>query len=223
MRAALLATCLAASLASTASAAPAVHADSEVRSPIDVVVAVNHPFMWSGKTSLAGSAYLGFAQHHAIRLNVASYQPGIGDGIASIPAVLSGDDDGDGPIRSGRTTDLGISYLYFPNALWRQLFAEVGVMRREIHSYSEGEYQSPEIQQTDAIGYAARLHVGWSWLFSNHVFMAAAVGLSCGRYVGSESTQQVAYDPMSPTTNVTYNHYEVAPEGYLRFGFRFGI
>src|SRR5262245_52931354 len=74
-----------------------------------LAIAVNSPFMWPEGHSLGGSVYVGFAKHHAIRANVASYE--YSTGISTLIGDVFFDGDGDDAIRTGRYFDVSAGYM----------------------------------------------------------------------------------------------------------------
>src|SRR5436189_905086 len=141
-----------------------------------IAISTNVPFMWGH--SVSGSVAVGFRTHHAIRANVASYESG-GD-IGVLVGDVFFDGDGSDASIEGRNLDIGVSYMMFPRRLWDGFFIEAGALIRGKHKNVTDEFASPEIVITDTTTFAARGHIGWSWLLGNHFFIQAAIGASTG-------------------------------------------
>src|SRR5262249_29477204 len=71
--------------------------------------------------------------------------------------------------------------------------------------------------------FAARGHIGWSWLVGKHFFVQAAIGASTGYETGRETTGRASYpeQPMLETHNVSRSM--ASPEGFFRIGGAFDI
>lgn len=192
-------------------AVSAAHADQPV------ALAVNAPLSWG--RAISGSAYARLAPHDALRINVASYEHR--RGMASALATM---DDGGESTYSGRTLDIGIGWQYFPRRVWDGFVFEAGVLRRgEDHTTDEARWNG-RIEHRKATGYAARVMVGWSWLLGEHIFIAASVGLSLGRYTGTESVQRTddSLDPTGMPMLESFAEDKIEGEAYLRIGVPFG-
>jgi hypothetical protein len=180
---------------------------------LPLALAVNLPFGWQDATSVAGSAYVGVTDHDAVRINVASYRNlDNGDAIGEI--LFHG--DGDESIRTGRTTDVGVAWTSYSHALWSGFTYELGVVRRAKSIRTDDDNATPESTATTTTTYAARAHVGWSWLFGRHVFVAAAVGISLGYERGTETTIADLLMPSPVAHDVSRS--AMSAEGYLRIG-----
>jgi len=197
--------------------APATTRTTAAEPDATIAFAVNPPMRWS--TAVAGSLSVGFAQHHAIRANVASYEY-TGNVAGDLIGVAAGG-DGDEGSYDGSTFDVGIGYQYFPGRLFDGLSLEVGLLRRAVDHHVVDEFASRPDLQTTATGYGVRALVGWSWMYSDWLFVAAAVGVSGGDYRGTERTTDLLDNRMVETTR--FSRAEWAAEGYLRIGLAFGV
>ncbi|MEO8705005.1 MAG: hypothetical protein ABI867_33440 [Kofleriaceae bacterium] len=189
--------------------------DSKSAEPWEpVAVGVNVPFRWPDGNSIAVSLSVGLAKHHAIRANVASYEytDAIGDAVA---ALAGGENESS---RSGRITDVGIGYVNYSRELWSGFMLEVGALRRAKDISARRD--DTENYDTKSTTYSGRVMIGWSWLISHHVFVAAAVGASFGLERGSEITRTDSNPAMPVTTDV--DRATGVGEAYLRIGGLFG-
>jgi hypothetical protein len=180
---------------------------------VPMAFGTNLPFLWADADSIAASLYVGASAHHAIRANVASYRShgaGAGDAIG----VLAGG-DGSESSHSGRTTDVGIGWVYYPRSLWNGFMFEAGALRRARDVGVHDSNMTPERVTTRTTVYAARAMIGWSWLLGRHVFVATGVGLSVGRESGAEILE-TDYPRMTTRENVA--RVDVTGEAYLRLG-----
>lgn len=202
---------------SVAGAEPAARAEAS-REDQPVALAVNAPVSWGSATS--ASVYARLAAHHAVRGNIAVY-----DYKQGIAYKLVSQDAGAESEYSGRTVDVGIAWQYYPDRVWSGFVLEAGVLRRaEDHTADESRWNN-RIERRQATGYAVRALLGWSLLFSNNVFVAAAVGVSVGPYAGTSSVQRTDDvgnpDGMLVTAAIDEPQH-VAGEVYLRLGVAFG-
>jgi hypothetical protein len=219
---------------SLASAQPtAVPAAAPAAPPADVVtdraatdeqnvaigLAVNPPLRWADAAAVGFSGYIGFANQHAIRINLATYEH-TANVIGDLGSIAAGGEGSEG-IYSGRTTDLGIGYQHYTRGMFDGCSLEVGVLRRAQDLREEDDFASPSIVETKATGYAGRMMIGWSWLFAQRVFVATGVGVSVGRYAGTERTAGSTYMPQY--TSKDFVRYETSGEVYLRLGLAFGL
>lgn len=183
-----------------------------------IAISTNAPFMWPH--SVSGSLAVGFKTHHAIRANVASYENG-GD-IGVLIGDLFFDGDGSDATAKGRNLDVGLSYMVYPRRHWDGFFVEAGALVRRKHKDVTDEFASPEIVITDTTTFAARGHIGWSWLVGNHVFIQFAIGASTGHETGRETTGSVLYpERMMETHDVS--RPATSAEGFFRIGGAFDI
>lgn len=193
---------------------------SSVRSAVErpqLAIGTNAPFMWPH--SVSGSVAVGFKTHHAIRANVASYENSGAIGVLVGDVFFNG--DGSDAISKGRNLDVGLSYMMFPRRLWDGFFVEAGALIRDTHKDVTDELASPEIVITDTTTFAARGHIGWSWLVGNHFFIQAAIGASAGHESGRETTASVFSDSMMETHDVSRS--ATSAEGFFRIGGAFDI
>jgi hypothetical protein len=185
----------------------AVHAEP---SDLRLALAVNAPSSWMFD-SFGVSAYVGLTDHQALRANVATHAHRDNPIAAGIGMVIEGDDADGGTPSSGRTTDLGIAWEYFPRRTFDGFFVELGALARFRNT---NDYEAAI--DTDTL--AARGHLGWSWTLptarpSLRAFVAAAVGVSYGYEWGNET----AYMAMS------VHRPDLEAEAFLRFGFAFDV
>jgi hypothetical protein len=197
-------------VASTSTAA------AEEEQNVAVGFAVNSPLSWPEASSIGFSGYIAFADHHAIRLNVAHYKYNAFGSVIS--ALVQADDEAS---TSGGTTDVGASYQYYPRSLFDGFFLEGGLMTREIDTRYADDNASPAIRENKSDGVAARALIGWSWLWSDRLFLATAIGASAGRYTGTERSAMTTYEPEYMTND--YVRYEATFEGYVRIGVALGL
>jgi hypothetical protein len=177
------------------------------------VVAVNNPLMWTslhdtGPTmALAASGYVGVARNQAVRVNVASYEI---DNLPLFVSDLVGSGDGSCAFElSGHSDDIGAGWMYFRDDRWRGPSVELGAVRKSMRlthclNDSYGEYLT-ETHST-ATTYAARVTVGWSWLYGDHAFASFGAGASVGRDTEHDDTGGHAH------------RFVASPELYVRIG-----
>lgn len=181
---------------------------------------VNLPLRWSDGDSVAGSVYVGLSEHHAIRGNVATYKAH-GSAATDVIAALA-NSDGEEVSHHGRVTDVGVSWVYYPRRVWDGLLLEAGVLRR---ARNVGTYDSERTfayDDKDTSVWAGRGLIGWSWLFGDHFFVAAAAGLSIGYESGFET--QRTDDSRNPMTKRSHvSRQDTTGEAYLRVGLAFGL
>jgi hypothetical protein len=173
-----------------------------------VAFALNAPWGWF-RGSAGLSAYVGLGQHHAVRANVARYEASAP--LLSVVAVATG---GDGAGYEGRIIDVGAAWVVYPRQLWDGFTFEGGVNRRD-RDVSLFEEDHPVVR-TQTATYAGRVMIGWSWLLSQHLFVAVAAGVSVGREAGHKTSTPLMQDPMVTTT--TIDRTQIDTEGYVRFG-----
>lgn len=200
-----------------ASEAVADHAVTEDK--VAVGLAANLPFRWPDADSVGVSGYIAFAKQHAIRMNFATYSHH--SSAAGALVSLAAGEDGDEGSYSGRITDLGIGYQHYTRSMFEGCTLELGLLRRELDTRVEDDFASPSIVETAATGYAGRALVGWSWLWSQRVFLATGIGVSVGRFAGTERTAGTTYMPQY--TSKDFVRYETTAEGYVRLGLAFGL
>jgi hypothetical protein len=186
---------------------------------VPIAFGTNLPLLWKDADTLAASLYIGASDHHAFRANVASYAshgPVVGD----IISVLVFQGDGSESSHSGRTTDVGIGWVYYPRSLWNGFMFEAGALRRARDVGVYDSNRTPERVTTKTTVYAGRAMLGWSWLLGRHVFIAASAGLSIGRESGAEIFE-TDHDHM--TTRNSIVRVNVTGEAYLRTGAAFDL
>jgi len=186
---------------------------------VPIALGTNLPILWKDADTLAASLYVGGFDHHAIRANVASYKnhgPVVTDALS---AVLAGG-EGSESSSSGRTTDVGIGWVYYPRSLWSGLMLEAGALRRARDVSVHDSNRTPERVSTRTTVYAARAMIGWSWLLGQHVFIATGVGLSIGRESGAEIFET---DHDRKMTRESVGRIDTKGEAYLRVGAVFDL
>lgn len=200
--------------------APSITATHEKK--LAVGIAVNPPLRWGDADSVGVSGYIGFNEHHALRMNYATWR-NQGDWAGTLIGDVFFDGDGSDAQFSGRTTDIGVGYQYFPRGILDGLSLEAGVLHRAVDTRVVDEFASIEDKATNAGGFAARGLVGWSWLWQKRLSLGFAVGASYGRYSGTQTTStDVLMSPASYHTE-SFVRYEAHAEAYLRLGFVFGL
>ncbi|HSR98724.1 MAG TPA: hypothetical protein VLM79_16825 [Kofleriaceae bacterium] len=191
---------------------------SAVSSRRSLAISTNLPLMWKDAASIAGSVYVGVSRRHAIRANVASYKNSVSGAAGdAIVGLLGGEGEAS---FTGRTTDVGLSWIFYPDRVWSGWTLELGALRRARDIAVNDDNRTPQRVATDTTTYAVRAMVGWTWLIQQRVFIAAGAGLSVGRETGTETTSS-DFDRMTTRTSVARR--DVTAEGYLRFGVAFDI
>lgn len=188
-------------------------------SHVPVALGTNLPFLWKDGDTLAASLYVGVSERGAIRANVASYKSHEPVATDAIGAILF-DSDGSEASHSGRTTDVGIGWVYYPRSLWDGFLFEAGALRRARDVSVHDSNRTPERVTTTTTVYAARALIGWSWLLGRHVFVATGFGLSVGHESGAEIFE-TDYNHM--TTRGSVSRIDVTGEAYLRMGAAFEL
>jgi len=186
---------------------------------VPVAFGTNLPILWKDADTLAASLYVGLSQHHAIRANIASYKshdPVVSDAIG---AILF-DSDGSESSHGGRTTDVGIGWVYYRRSLWDGFMFEAGALRRARDVSVHDSNRTPERVTTRTTVYAARAMIGWSWLLNRRVFLATGVGLSVGHESGAEI---LGTDHDQTMTRESVSRVDVTGEAYLRIGAAFDL
>ncbi len=181
-----------------------------------MAIGVNLPFGWYEGRSIAGSLYAGVGTQGAIRLNVASYKNGPSLGAEAFIGLLGAEDEGS---YSGRTLDLGVSYVHYTRKRWDGFMVEVGALRRAKDHRTVDEYSPVPDERTNTTMYGGRAMIGWSWLIDDWAFVAFGVGASMGIERGTETV--MSYDEMPATSDV--NRPAFAAEGFLRIGGAFEL
>jgi hypothetical protein len=164
---------------------------------------VNSPIGWAAG-GFGTSLSFGFRDHHAIRLNVASY--------AHRTPLLSEE-----ITYGGRTTDVGVGWVLYPRSLWSGLTLELGALVRSAE-LSENDTFDEVMVKRDTTTFAARALAGWTWRLGYYAFVSAAVGLSAGVERGDASSQRY----MEEKVTSTVDDGAVKGEAYLRMGFAYG-
>ena len=179
---------------------------------VPIAIGVNLPFSWYEGRAIAGSLYAGIGKQSAIRLNVASWKNG--PSLAA-EAIAGGLLDAEFEAEySGRTTDIGVSYVHYSRKLWDGFLFEAGAVRRAKDQRTVDDFADSDVEELDTTTYAARAMIGWSWLIDDWAFVALGVGASLGIERGTETA--MSYDEMPTTVDV--DRASFAMEGFLRIG-----
>jgi hypothetical protein len=221
MRALMTVLAILCALCARASATPAGNPISASASPKEstevpqarFAIGVNSPLGWL-VGSFGASAYVRLGDHFAARANVARFRNAGPGGLlgATATAFVDGETG-----YKGRLFDVGIGGVWYPRRPWDGFLLELGVLRRDRHTYVWPEFEPQVATQTTT--YAGRALVGWSWLIGQHMFIAVAAGVSSGRETGHE----ISTDDYSRTTMTrAVDHQRLGGEGYLRIGVAFG-
>lgn len=172
-----------------------------------IAIATNLPIV-----SIAGSVSVNLSARHAIRANVASWQ--YNNILAGLASASDGSDFVPG---DGRTTDVALSWVFYPRHLWDGPLLDVGALHRRRHATWKGDEFNDTFQITRqrTTRYAARAMVGWSWRITHTFFIATAVGISGGRESGTweERSSDGSHAKTTPVAGLTRSF-----EGYLRLG-----
>src|SRR5262245_28140790 len=183
-----------------------------------IVIAVNPPLRWADADAVGASGYIALTPHQALRGNVSRYDF-VGNVAGDIFGLINGS-DGDEGSHSGRISDTGVGWMYFPRRLWSGPTIEAGLLRRVRDTRSEDELGSPAILETATTTYAGRALVGWSWLIAGRGFISFQTGFSYGYERGTETSTKEIIDTMSFTHPVARSR--VSGEAFLRLGVAFG-
>lgn len=188
---------------------------------LEVAAGVNPPFRWQDGNdgqALAGSLYVGWGGHHAIRANLARWD-NTGASAGLLVTDILGESDGSDAIHTGQITDVGASYLYFPRKLWSGLFLEGGVLVRAKNISVEDDFNSTGKVETDSKTYAGRALAGWSLLMFDHVFVSLSLGFSIGYEHGREIFTVDPIHPMeTPPIARDVGRGATSGEAFLRIG-----
>lgn len=199
-----------------ADAPPAPAPVAEVPALRSIAIATNLPFLWPSGDTFGASLSVNLSTRHALRANVATYKnhgPVFADAVGGFLG-------GESPSYSGRITDVGVSWVFYPRRLWDGFLLEAGGLRRARNVGVSDDEASFGLTHKRSTVYAGRVVVGWSWLIAGHFFVAAAAGVSAGW----ESGTQVARDEFLPgemTTHVARD--DVHGEAYVRIGAAFDL
>jgi hypothetical protein len=164
-----------------------------------VALAVNLPLMWGH--SIAGSAWVGINEHHAVRGNFARYEP------AFIGSAFSEDSP-----PTGLHVDGSVSWVYFPRKTFSGVSVEVGALYRDRAEQYTGPFFGEESYDINSRILAAEGLIGWNWRIGSDFYIAAAVGASYGYERGTRQ------DYMHKQAAKSFGDTYALPEGYLRFG-----
>lgn len=177
-----------------------------------ITIASNIPFLWAQAYSIAGSVSVNLSARHAIRANVASWRY---DNF--LAGLRAGSDGGDFVPGNGRTTDVALSWVFYPRHLWDGFLIEVGAFRRSSDvTWKDDEDLNSSPTERRTTMYAGRAMIGWSWRINPYLFIATAVGLSDGWEVGRETERRADDGSAARTTPIAKEAGSL--EGYLRFG-----
>jgi hypothetical protein len=180
-----------------------------------IALAVNEPFAWLDGSAFGASAYAALDAHQVIHLNVANWaHSGRSIDIQQLEDGFFTSDE-----RSGRKTDIGAAWMYFPRRAYDGFSFEAGALvriDRSIDSPGEGDDYTDLMHHTTTIG--ARSLVGWSWLGWNRIFVSLQAGFSIGQEFGHEQDIRylAGYAPMSTTSEI--DKTTISGEAFMRFG-----
>lgn len=167
-------------------------------------IAVNNPMMWRDQESIGVSLYYRFQRKQVIRINFAHYKLAGTPVEHAIGFMREGYLEPPDDRYTGRMTDLGVGWIYFPRRAFDGPSIELGaVWRDNDHYHSTGRISHDEL---------ARALVGWSWLMHEHLFVAVAAGGSVG---GSTGT-------VGSAMGGEFSTWTAGFEGYVRIGLVFG-
>jgi hypothetical protein len=184
------------------------------------VLAINNPLMWNSQSNgspaaaVGVSTYVGIGHHHALRLNVASYE--VDNAAEALGALAAGGDFGDGTCgtdTSGHADDIGAGWMYFLRERFHGPSFELGVVRRDqalTHCKDDPGGLGFETRSSTSVTYAGRALASWSWLSHEHLFASVSGGISVGREAGEYTD-----------THARYHDVVAAPELFVRIGWGF--
>jgi hypothetical protein len=177
-----------------------------------IAIATNLPFLWPNAYSIPGSVSVNLSARHAIRANVTSWQY---DNVAAGLATASS--GGDFVPADGRTTDVALSWVFYPRRLWDGFLLEVGALHRssDVTWKDDDDLASVPFTERRTTLYAGRAMIGWSWRINRYLFIATAVGLSDGWESGTWKERR-ADGSVAMTMAIAEQARSL--EGYLRFG-----
>jgi hypothetical protein len=222
MRLALLAVLVAASPASAEGLAPYESIqDHPARADHAYALAINQPFGWPSGFAIAGSGYARLAPHHALRLNVASYDfhGNVGGDLIDI-FVFGGEGSEAG--HTGRILDVSAGWMYFPRRVWDGPTFELGLMHRSLDTEVVDDFADYYRVERSGRTIAARALLGWSWLIRDRAFIAVALGAAKGYSSGTEVDTEDDFTSPAMSTTTTFGEWTSSFEGYMRFGIAFG-
>lgn len=193
-------------------AARADEAKPSEKQPATLALAVNAPISWIDAMSIAGSAYIGVYDRHALRLNVAR-----SDTWERLPAALLFGAEVEAYEKI--TLTLGAGWVFYPSERFRGVSFELGAFHRDRDISEMNPTILGERTVTDTQTYAAYGLVGYSLLIADHFMIAAALGGSVGYQYGTRTH----YTDYPTTMGTTERISRAAPEleWYLRFGYAF--
>jgi hypothetical protein len=180
--------------------------------PSRLAFAVNTPLAWVNGLSIAGSAYIGVLDRHAIRINAAR-----SNNWWEAPAALLFHADTEGLDEIKLT--FGAGWVFYPRERFRGCSFELGAFHRD-HDITETDpFSASERTVTDTQTYAAYGLVGYSVLIADHLLIATAIGGSLGYQYGTRTVHAENAMPMDSIEHIS----KAAPEAeaYLRFGYAF--
>jgi len=178
----------------------------------NLAVAVNSPLGWIDGNSIGGSVYVGLTDHQVLRANVASY---VGNLTTTLAEGLAGSDSAS--THKGRITDGGVGWQIYSHERMDGWMLELGPMLRVRDTQQSGDMVPQVTTKTSEL--AARALVGYSVMMGKRVFLAAAVGVSCGYEWGNEVRKDLVRD--APDVEAAVNRPRVTAEGFIRLGFTF--
>lgn len=191
-----------------ASSAAAETVEPLVKHEAGFGIGVNNPMMWRDQESIGVSLYYRFAPKQVIRINFAHYELAGTPVQHAIGFIREGYLEPPDDRYTGRRTDLGVGWTYYPRRAFDGPSIELGALWRD-----NDQYQSTGRITRDEL---VRALVGWSFLMHEHLFAAVAVGGSIGTATGTQygmETGQMREHVSTMTAGF---------EGYVRIGFVFG-
>lgn len=188
------------------------HAELPKETPPSAGIAVGVNTGWLVSNGLCASVSLGFANHHAIRGNVAHYR--------------YQNDNENVEESSGWFLDGSLGYVLYPRRLWSGPMMEVAVLRRHRDTVLESDPLGDDDAYValDTTTIAGRFLIGWSWDLDEHFFVSLAVGLSRGPETGRQKIGNVPFGQMGTLafTERDVSRTTNAAEAMFRVGTMFG-
>jgi hypothetical protein len=179
-----------------------------------LALATNEPFGWNHANAVGLSAYAAITEHQVIRVNAATWTQGTQDlGATLLFIATQAEVNG-----SGRYTDVGAAWTYFPRRAYDGASVELGAFVRRRNTFNYHDDFTDDGTTVESTIVAGRALVGWSWLGWHRVFVSLQVGASVGREYGTQ-TDRVQMD----TGGFAYrassvDRTTISPEGFVRFG-----
>jgi hypothetical protein len=182
-----------------------------------LALAINEPFGWNHANAVGFSAYGAITEHQVIHLNVATWERGADD-VGGALLFLATQEELNG---SGRYTDVGAAWMYFPRRAYDGFSVELGALVRRRDTFEYLNDFDPDGTHVTSTTLGGRALVGWSWLGWNRVFVSLQVGMSAGRESGTQTVLATQYNGTTMTETMQSSSVAramVSPEGFVRFG-----